>query len=212
MPNSVIMNSRCQPEPKLLITLLLSSNSGKVSWHNDTIVHCSSQIIYAQPLRGTYSYVEAIDTKDLYDYAARMYSTDGFARAVAVLDFADECMTKVKAELVTIRNAFDSSRIPKVKKHMAVLKALLAVVDDKSMAAVELILQRLPQECGAVVYRRELFGEMKRAVHASLEEMQSAWLMQPGPYAIGHAEGAAFYPDRPSARHSWLKVWNSITR
>jgi len=137
----------------------------------------------ASRLKGAFSCVEAIDTKDLYDFADLIDTKNGFARAVAVLDFAAKCMTKVKTELRTIREALDKSRVPAVRRYTAQLNALLVVRDDDSLAGVRLALQAIRQVPGTVVYRRELLHEMERAVVAVLSGeagglTDAAWLVR----------------------------------
>lgn len=62
----------------------------------------------ASKLKGRYSCVEPIDVADLYQFTERIGSASGLARAVAVLDFAGTCMTRIKTELKTIRTALAS--------------------------------------------------------------------------------------------------------
>jgi hypothetical protein len=120
----------------------------------------------ASGLNGKFSCVEAIDTKDLYEAARSLDTTCGYNRAVAVLDFAGKCITQVKTALKTIRNAFEAGRPPKVRKNAEVAQALLAVAKDDSLAAVEHALLALVGVEKAVVYRRELLGEMRKAIRA----------------------------------------------
>jgi DNA helicase-2/ATP-dependent DNA helicase PcrA len=137
----------------------------------------------ASGLGGLYSCVEAIDTKDLYEAARSIDATSGYGRAVVVLDFAGKCITQVKTTLKTIKNAFEAGRPPKVRKNAEVGQALLAVVKDDSLAAIESALQALIRVQHAVVYRRELLREMQKAIHAvmagevpSLEE--AVWVVR----------------------------------
>lgn len=122
----------------------------------------------ASHLRGVYSCVEAIDTKDLYDFAHVIDASVGLGRAVAVLDFAGKCITKVKTEFRTIQNSFDKGQVPNVRKNKKELQALLAVADSKSIASVAPALRALSKISGAIVYRRELLRSMEHAALAVL--------------------------------------------
>lgn len=118
----------------------------------------------ASKLKGIYSCVEAVDLEDLYTFATRLDQSHGCERAVAVLDFAGRCMTKVRTELKTIRDALYKGRVPRVRKHKCCLEALLAVVRDGPPQVIEPALQTLSAIPGAIVYRRELLREMVRSV------------------------------------------------
>ncbi|MCK4659805.1 MAG: AAA family ATPase [Phycisphaerae bacterium] len=120
----------------------------------------------ASHLKGLYSCVEAIDLTDLYHFAARLDSSSGYSRAVVLLDFACKCMTKVRTELRTIRDALEKNRVPNVRKHRDCLDALLKVANNDSMAGVESALQSISGIPGAVTYRRELLREMIRSARA----------------------------------------------
>lgn len=118
----------------------------------------------ASHLGGRFSCVEAIDTKDLYDYASCFDGTTGYGRAVAVIEFAGKCMTKVKSELKTIRTALEQSRFPSVRKHTDCLDALRTVCEGNSVAAIDAALFSMSKIPGAIIYRRELLHEMARAI------------------------------------------------
>jgi len=120
----------------------------------------------ASCLKGIYSCIEPVDAEDLYDSAQFIDTTTGFARAVAVLDFAGKCITKVRTELKTIRSALKDGNIPRVRKNQDQMRVLLEVADNNSLAAVKRALRSLTEVTGAVVYRRELLQEMERAAHA----------------------------------------------
>lgn len=137
----------------------------------------------ARKLKGLFSCVEPIDTEDLYAAAVQIDATDGWQRAVAVLDFSAKCMTQVGSKLKTIRTALENGRVPKVRNCTDQLDALLRVAKDGGIDAVESALDSVERVPRAFVYRRELLREMKRTVRAfaggeakSLE--QAAWVIR----------------------------------
>lgn len=137
----------------------------------------------ARRLGGAYSCVEPVEAKDLYQLAERIDGSAGLRRAVAVIDFASLCMTKVKGELRTIREALESDRVPTVRKHAVQLQALLGVASATSLAPVGAALLAIKQMSGVTPFRRELLGAMRRAVdaaargdHPSLAE--AAWAVR----------------------------------
>lgn len=153
----------------------------------DTVVaihHVPNQCHHvASRLKGVYSCVEAIDTKDLFDSAETIGGSTGFDRALAVIDFAGMCMTKVKSELETIRAAFAKNRTPNVKKHAAQLAALTKVIEDASLSGVEASLRAIRALKDSVVYRRELLHEMERALRTVLSGepeslAEGAWIVR----------------------------------
>lgn len=120
----------------------------------------------ARRLKGRFSCVEPIDTDDLYLTAAGLGTSEGFGRALIVLEFGAKCMTQVSSKLRTIREALEEGRVPKVRSHTEQLEALLAVAQEDGLAAVEGALDAMKRVPGAIVYRRELLRELKRTVRA----------------------------------------------
>ncbi len=134
----------------------------------------------ATKLRGRFSCVEPVDSKDLYEAARAIGGSAGGERSVAVVDFACKCMTKVGTELASARSALERGNDPKSKKYAQQVAALLAVRDGRSLRSVAPALDGMRNINGVVVYRRELLSEMLRALRllesgeaAGLEE--AAW-------------------------------------
>lgn len=143
----------------------------------------------AKRLSGRYSCVEAIEAEDLYNAAAQIDSTNGMARAVAVIDFAKKCMTQ-GSKLNSIRNALIAGRRPAVRTNLDQCSALMAVVDDERMGLIIHALDSIAKIPGSIIYRRELLHEMKRALHAvtcgeaeCLED--AAWIIRERTRRIG---------------------------
>ncbi len=120
----------------------------------------------AKRLGGRFSCVEPIDAKDLYEAARQIQSTRGNDRALAVLDFAKTCMTQVGNRLRNTENALRRGDVSRIRTNLDQLGALRTVADQESMLPVIEALEVLQQVEGAVVYRRELLREMKRAIRA----------------------------------------------
>lgn len=134
----------------------------------------------ATKLRGRFSCVEPVDSKDLYEAAKAIEAAVGCARVVAVMDFASKCMTKAGTELKSARAAFERGNDPRTSKHPKQTAALRAVRDDGSVQSVAAALEGMRKIEGVVVYRRELLSELLRALRVwdsgeatSLEE--AAW-------------------------------------
>jgi DNA helicase-2/ATP-dependent DNA helicase PcrA len=145
----------------------------KAADHEDETVvgihHWERQCLaLAKKLRGRYSYIEPLATKDLQECADEFETRLGFQRSAAVLEFAGKCMTKASSALRPVLAALVEGRRPRSKRYAAQLEALQAVASTETLEAVIPALDALSQVKDAVVYRRELLSEMKKAIRARL--------------------------------------------
>lgn len=156
---------------------------------NDTAsviaIHNQPQQAYsiASRLRGTFSCVEVMDPEELYNAAERIDQSQGVARALAVLDFAERCMTKVKSEMEVQRKSLTNGRSTSSAKHVAQRQALDAVTVSGSPESISHALEALREIPGVIVYRRELFDEMQCACRALAEQeagtlADAAWIVR----------------------------------
>ncbi len=120
----------------------------------------------AQSLGGDFSCVEEMECEDLMRHSEHIHVADGSKRAAMIIDFAGECTTKVGSDLNRIRNAFfENGKPPDHKnKYPSQLKALMQVAESPSLEPVEEALKSLEGVKGAIVYRKELLSEMRRAL------------------------------------------------
>ena len=132
----------------------------------------------ARRLSGRFTCVEPISLTELFAFARSLDGKTGSNRAVAVLAFASNCLTKVKAETATFRKAFAAGRTTGSKKHPRALEALSAVANTSEPIAVQGALDSLRSLSGAKLIRRELYYEgcrMLRAVeHGETESFEDA--------------------------------------
>ena len=89
-------------------------------------------------------------------------------------------MTHVKTHLSSIREAMVAGRVPRSQKAKVELEALLRVVDSEEMDPVMDALAAIRRAPGAILYRRELFDEMRRSLSNTGEKADddlsaSAW-------------------------------------
>lgn len=127
----------------------------------------------AQKLKGRYSCLEPLEALDLFRACDDIDGSEGLARALVVLDFASCCMTQVSSKLQRIRSAFAKGRIPRVRKNVEQLRALECVAQSGDPRSILAALHVLAGTEGAVVYRRELLSEMKRALLVYADEESS---------------------------------------
>ncbi len=118
----------------------------------------------ASQLGGLYVVAEPIECRELADAARRIGATSGTNRALSVIDFAAACMTKLKATLKSVRGALAGAKPFRGQKHKDLYGRLSDVASDGSLLAVKQALKALRGIKGVVLYRRELFNEMIRAI------------------------------------------------
>lgn len=148
-------------------------------------IHNGHQQAYklASQLRGRYSCVEVVDLNELFSAAEEIDQTRGAQCALAVLDFAELCFTAVGPAMRTHRESIASgkaTRSRKLSEQRAALDAVAAEASPESVANALTALQAIPK---AVLYRRELFDEMRRACRAVAEGeansfAEAAWIVR----------------------------------
>ena len=118
-------------------------------------------------LKGRYTSMEQMESPDLLKWASAIEQAEGPARALQVIEFATQCMTVVGTELSAVRNRLDCGQLPdikRVKKHRRVVEVLIAVARSLGLNAVLPALEAIEQIPQRVLYRRELWREMERAL------------------------------------------------
>ncbi len=121
----------------------------------------------AKKLKSRFTSMEQMESPDLLKWAGAIEAAEGPARALRVIEFAAECMTVVGTELSGLRDKLAQGALPdinRVKKHRGVVQALIGVGQSAALDPVLPALDALEQIPGRVLYRRELWREMQRAV------------------------------------------------
>ncbi|MGH7307238.1 MAG: ATP-binding domain-containing protein [Candidatus Rokuibacteriota bacterium] len=121
----------------------------------------------AKKLRGRFTSMEQMESPDLLKWAKAIGWVEGTARAVQVIEFAAKCMTLVGTELGPLRDRMAQGALPdigRVKKHRGVVQALLDVAGSGAFDPVLPAFEAIEQIPGRVLYRRELWREIQRAV------------------------------------------------
>lgn len=121
----------------------------------------------SQRLGGQYSCIEPVESNDLFRYAVEIDAAEGPHRAAKVLEFAKSSLTKIATPMASISAAFEKGREPtRAKKWAPQRDALVAVARTKTPESVLEALEQLQRLPGAHPYRRELLGEMRKALRA----------------------------------------------
>lgn len=121
----------------------------------------------ASKLNGSFSAMEPMECPDLLGWAKEIDSTTGTQRAVAVIDGAKRCFTAVGALLKKDREILAAGGLPTPSaraKNAHLTGALARVASSPSFAPVLEALQAIESVPGTVLYRRELWAEMKRTI------------------------------------------------
>jgi superfamily I DNA/RNA helicase len=137
----------------------------------------------ARKLKGRFTSMEEMDCKDLLEVARRLQGVSGPEMVRAVLDTAEACMTRASTVLQPVSRALEAGRpIASVRQQnwRPAVHALARLEETADLADVAGALRAMSGESGVVVFRRELFLELLRAIgayarggHATLEE--AAW-------------------------------------
>ncbi len=151
-------------------------NACKQYWQQNSVVairrlqHAAHRT--AANLRGVFTSMEEMDCRDLFIAARELDTKAGPARALAVLNFASKCMTKVSTHLGPASKAIAAGKAPTTRggKTEPAVRALALAADNDTPANLLAALREMSRLPDVVVYRAELNEEMCRtfqqAVHA----------------------------------------------
>lgn len=131
----------------------------------------------ASKLNGRFTAMEEMDCDDLMQWADKIGTSSGAKRATYVVEFAAKCMTKISTELGPVRAKLKQGVVPdinRLKKHRDVAKALGRVAAEPSLEAVPEAMELIAGITGRVLYRRELWREMARALELHLRDPQES--------------------------------------
>ena len=120
----------------------------------------------ASALRGSFTSMEEMECKDLLSWCDKIENATGSNRALAVINFAATCVTKVSTELarIKIKIASNNASFGRVQKHKDVAVCLQQVMSSQDIDFVGETLKAIRRIDGAIVYRRELWNEMKKVI------------------------------------------------
>jgi len=139
----------------------------------------------ASRLRGLFTSMEEMDCRDLFTAVAALDRAAGPARALALLDFARKCMTKVGTHLGPATRTITAGRTPATrggKAEPAIRALTLAAAADTpaNLLAALREMARLPE---VVIHRAELHEEMCRTLQQAEAEpgrpyVELAWAVR----------------------------------
>jgi hypothetical protein len=122
----------------------------------------------ASMLSGLYSSMEELDCKSLMAAAGEIDAgSGGHEVAVALIDFAAACFTRVKTHLQSLREQYAAGQTPRttrLSRNRAIAEVLNRVAVDPSPDAMIDGMRSIEAYPDVVLYRRELWSEMKTAL------------------------------------------------
>lgn len=147
----------------------------------------------AKRLRGRFTSMEEIESKDVLSASGRIDDACGPTVAYETIKFANKCMTQVATIMRNARQAYSTGRLPRPRKgakNEQAVKTLNRLASASNIALIApalTLLERLPN---VVVYRREPLDAMMQAVALQLDnpEMslwQAAWKVRDSGRRIG---------------------------
>ena len=122
----------------------------------------------ASKLGGTFTSMETIDSKDLFETARRFDAATGTDLSLATIDLAAACMTNTAAHLKTARAHFarGSLAVPTRGAANALAIEKLRAVAVNGHAAVPQALDEIASLPNVRIYRHELLEESRRALRS----------------------------------------------
>ena len=148
-------------------------------------------------LRGRYTCLEPIHSDDLLDSAAKIGQASGHERAVAVIRFAQMCLTKCPDVLRRLHDKFSAGKLPTssfAKEYPDLRDALTETAISSRPSAVWAGLEAIDRISGIQFHRRELWRSMRKAaeIHghdAARDLRESAILVREQVRHIGRSPG-----------------------
>jgi hypothetical protein len=120
----------------------------------------------ASQLRGVYTSMEEVECRDLLRWAHALDQAGAYERAAIVIDGASLCWTGMRGELRNIHDAFAAGRIPRSRKYPQIVESLVNVIQNPDDHSPILSSLEHCRTAGDILYRQELWREMRRALEA----------------------------------------------
>ena len=121
----------------------------------------------ARNLKGRFRAMETVECDELLDWSQRIEAAAGASRVIAVLEFADACMSGLPIAVKQFGERLAEGKPPKPQRadYKAILKSLEAVRDTSDLQSVLASMVALTaMDNTLVIGRHELWREMKRAL------------------------------------------------
>lgn len=146
------------------------------------------QLSVCQRQAWRFQYDETQELNDLFLFAKRFESDNGYNRAVAVLEFLYSCSTKVSTELKSYHDNLTKgkSNFDRIRKHKELAEPLQAICCSLDYQAILYVIRWIRNCPDSKIYRKELHREMIRSIlyamnhECSLAEAAKQIRLNPG--------------------------------
>lgn len=139
----------------------------------------------AMKLKGLYSSMEEVESKDLMKWADKLENLQGIDKAIAILDFAEMCMTAQSLQLRFVRKKIENAKdVTKAIQHQDIFQDLRRVVNSSDLMLMLTVIEKIEKIEGRILYRPELWHGMRKAVKekvdskADISLQKIAWMIR----------------------------------
>lgn len=137
----------------------------------------------AKILNGAYTSMEEVDSRDLSKWASKIEKSTGIERVVNIIEFASGCMTEISTALATVKTKIQNGEKTAKSnlKHREIFEDLVRVSEDNNLEVILPALGKIEKIPGRVLYRRELWRDMNKAIEEyvgssdKISLQKSAW-------------------------------------
>ncbi len=130
----------------------------------------------AQRLAGQFTSMEELESRDLLAAASTLDQAEGAAVLLALMELAKRCIAGFPPAVGRAVGALQTARRPSpqfARQHPALHRSLLAAAENPSPSNLLTAMQAIEQLPGIIVYRQELWRELKRALRIQHDESPS---------------------------------------
>jgi DNA helicase-2/ATP-dependent DNA helicase PcrA len=131
---------------------------------------------FARQLNGAFVSMEEVECRDLLEWADTLENTAaGPALCLSLIEFAADCVTAVSSQLASVRRKIEQVDFSKgrLQRHADILAELSKLNTVKEWTNILNILDKIRSVPEAVVFRPELWGDMRKAIEQRSSEPKS---------------------------------------
>jgi DNA helicase-2/ATP-dependent DNA helicase PcrA len=134
----------------------------------------------ARKLNGRYSSMEEVEGLDLINACRKLEQTNGCDRALAMIEFAGNCLTHVSTELTTIKERLKhgDTKMGRISKNANIATKLAVAAGWERFEDWSPIMNEIENIQKAEVFRPELWHDMKKASQAYKDRKNEETLEQ----------------------------------
>ena len=129
---------------------------------------------YAKRLDGLFSSMDELEGKDLLQSAGTLdLAADGSGAAIALIDIARECITRLPSQMGAMLKTLKANKLPRITArtpHRPLVEAVLAVTESPTSTNLLAMAEAIEGISGVFVHRRDLWESVKRSITVQRDE------------------------------------------